>query len=179
MVLQHGTCVQSLTLPPSLLLPPPPENPPPVPVTPPPMIPPPPVPPVIPPPPVPPVIPPPPFPPVIPLPPGLPVCVCLVQERKFKWLFLWILHFHARCLSEHFNKMKPCLQSTCAILFRLDWNCSTLPRATTHTRRNCLCVFMLDALYMDWKFGIRITSIIRMIGLYCLDFAAWTLFLQA
>ena len=82
MVLQHGVfCVQSLTLPPSLLPPPPlpPENPPPVPVTPP----------------VPPVIPSP-VPPVIPPPPDIPVGVCLVQERRFKWLFfgsnrVWVL----------------------------------------------------------------------------------------
>jgi len=66
------------------------------------------------------------------------------------------------------------------MLFYSDWIGTAPPYPELpHTHRNCLYVFMLDALYMDRKFGIKNTSIIHMIGLYCLDFAAWTLFLQA
>ena len=37
---------------------------------------------------------------------------------------------------------------------------STLARANTHPEavRNCLSAFMISALYLDWKFGIRISS---------------------
>ena len=122
MVLQHGVFyVQSLTLPTSLL---PPENPPPVPVT-------------------------PPVPPMIPPPPDLPVGVCLVQEWRFKWLFLGILHFHIRCLSEHCNKIKPCLQSihnsytTVAMIYRI-----TTPRPEGVVINDKSCVYKCYISYL-------------------------------